>query len=354
MKYVHRHVAFLILVCLVSCSRPEPKTNCGHTEGLAISDVNYKKVTTTRLKPLERKATLKVEAKIVQEYSKSYTVSPILPGKLKEIHISSGWVKQGQLLAELESPRFLEIKKEYLEARNEFKFQKQQFARQGELAIEQATSIKKMKAAESAYNRAEINLEYMKRLVQLLGYQAEAITYKSLNAKARLEAPVSGLITDSFLENGAFCPISKALYKISSGKESVVVCTLPNWARADEDKLPGFPLIIEGAKFDLESYSVKSGQEKSQLHIRLQRGEKLPKQGEMLLELPLVYKVIEIDRHSVFENSQVILKKDPDLFEVYPLGIIKQHGQLIEVRCDSVLLKYPIVSHGLNYFSNTN
>ena len=78
-------------------------------------------------------------------------------GLLKVFSFPSGsYVKKGEVLALIENIEFLKLQQQYLEAKSEFFYYGEDLKRQGGLAIENATSVKKMQQAQRDYQTSEI------------------------------------------------------------------------------------------------------------------------------------------------------------------------------------------------------
>jgi membrane fusion protein, heavy metal efflux system len=71
-------------------------------------------------------------------------ISPKSSGLLKSVSFPSGsYVRKGEVIAIIENPEFLKLQQQYLEAKSEFFYYGEDLKRQGGLAIENATSVKK-------------------------------------------------------------------------------------------------------------------------------------------------------------------------------------------------------------------
>lgn len=147
-------------------------------------------------------------------------VSPKVPGFIHEIKVQPGnEVRKGQLLAILQHIDYLELKIQYLEAKNDFEFYKKNYARQGELAIEQATSLKKMEYAELMYHQAELKYLGLKEKIKLIGIDADDLSPNSLNDLSFLYAPASGKIQSINAFMGQYCSNNSVVVKINSGNQ---------------------------------------------------------------------------------------------------------------------------------------
>ncbi len=148
-------------------------------------------------------------------------VIPPVPGFIRKINVNNGdRVQKGQILAVLNHVDYLELKVQFLEAKNNLDFYKKNFARQGELAIEQATSLKKMEQAGMKYRQAELRYTGLKEKLRIIGINADNLTLGSLNDLSYLYAPGPGIIQEVHVIPGQYCSNQVAAFKISGGNQS--------------------------------------------------------------------------------------------------------------------------------------
>jgi len=77
-------------------------------------------------------------------------VSVPMNGYLKKILVHIGeYVQKGRVLAILEHPDYIDLQREFLETKSQYDYYKEDFQRQGELSLENATSLKTMQLAQN-------------------------------------------------------------------------------------------------------------------------------------------------------------------------------------------------------------
>ena len=132
-------------------------------------------------------------------------VTPAIPGNLKEIMFGNNdSVKKGQIIAYLVSSEYLDIQERYLTVRYELEYLKEDFKRQGELTVENVTSIKKLQKAQTEYNTKDAICLSLEKKLKLAGFNPERIYKKGPEKYAYLLAPVTGKIQYHSLSTGMY------------------------------------------------------------------------------------------------------------------------------------------------------
>lgn len=131
------------------------------------------------------------------------TISPVMGGTVKEIHILPGmYVKKGTILAILEDPEYLTLQEEFFEASSRYNYQKEEYKRQGELTLEQATSLKKMQMTEADFKVLESRVYSLRKQLEMLGIDPEKLRPENIQSSVDITSPVDGYITSVFKNRG--------------------------------------------------------------------------------------------------------------------------------------------------------
>lgn len=152
-----------------------------------------------------------------------FIISLPMPGRLNQIIIKHDYpIKKGELLVVYKNPQFLELKRDYLKAKSNFEFQKSRYSRLGELAIEHATSLKKLQEAEWAFSNAEIELKYLESYLKILGIKAQDLNLNNLNEKAYLYSTYSGRIISEKMQLGKYYNTDEEIFTLSGNNNLMV------------------------------------------------------------------------------------------------------------------------------------
>jgi len=138
---------------------------------------------------IEATATIKYPDDIIIQ------VSPAMEGILKKIMVpNKDSVEKGEPIAILQNPDYLDIQKEYLSKKYELEYLREDFKRQGELTVENVTSIKKMQKAKSDFYAKEAVCMSLEKKLQLIGINPKFIFKNGPTINAILISPAKGRI----------------------------------------------------------------------------------------------------------------------------------------------------------------
>jgi len=122
-------------------------------------------------------------------------VAPAMDGFIKSIYVKNNdSVACGQTIASIYNTEYIDIQKEYLIIRYELEFLREEFKRQGELSIENVTSIKKMQKAQADFMIKEAAYNSLYKKLKIIGFNPEAVYKKGPLTYSYLYAPVNGVI----------------------------------------------------------------------------------------------------------------------------------------------------------------
>jgi cobalt-zinc-cadmium efflux system membrane fusion protein len=180
-------------------------------------------------------------------------VSAPAKGFLKKIYCYSGIsVVKGALLAELEHPYFSQLQFDYLETKSKYEYFKTDYARQGELGLEHATSLKNLQKAQSEFLTTESTLFSIRDQLEYLGLDPGKISPENITPVIKLYAPISGIVTLGQQSVGQFCPEGVSILSITDYSRLIVRITIPkniNWQQNKPDVLD-FYAIQGNEKFE--------------------------------------------------------------------------------------------------------
>ncbi len=144
-------------------------------------------------------------------------VSLPLGGIVKRLHIQEPtFVREGELLATISHPDYVKLQQQYLESKGKLEYLKQEFQRQGELTIENASSIKKLQKSESEYLTEEANCVGLKAQLQLLGIHPDSLNPDNIIIYLRVVAPKSGYLTTINAVQGMYHQPNEWLFEITN------------------------------------------------------------------------------------------------------------------------------------------
>jgi cobalt-zinc-cadmium efflux system membrane fusion protein len=149
-------------------------------------------------------------------------------GIIKSIFLPPGsYVKAGSILANLENIDYLKIQQEFLETKNQYNYFGEDLKRQGELTIENASSVKKMQQAQLDYQIAEVRLYSLRAQLELLGIHADSVDVDHLTPIIGILAPVSGYLSEILSSQGYYIGPGEVLFEIRKNSRFFIRLNVP-------------------------------------------------------------------------------------------------------------------------------
>lgn len=124
-------------------------------------------------------------------------------GYIVDLNILEGQhVKKGEIIAEIESPEFANLQKEYQSAKATYDWQKQNFTRNEKLYQSKAIADKDFQLIEKEYKIAKANYLGLKEEIKSIGFNENAFL-NSNNIRLKIKSKTSGTIVKINVKNGS-------------------------------------------------------------------------------------------------------------------------------------------------------
>jgi len=124
-------------------------------------------------------------------------------GRVKKLHYQmNAQVAKGAVLAELESPEFLQLQRRFLEARSRYGFLKQEYQRVRSLSEQDATSRRNLEQVQSEAEAARSEMAGLAAELKLYGVDTASLSADALRATYAITAPIAGRTTSSLVSTG--------------------------------------------------------------------------------------------------------------------------------------------------------
>ena len=137
------------------------------------------------------------------------------------------FVEAGTVLATMENTEFLQLKQEYLEAQYQLEYLQEDYKRQGELTVENATSIKKMQAARRDFQSAELRRNALRSRLNAYGICADCLKPDQLTPSIDIRAPRSGYISEKTIPSGSFARLGDIILVMYKDRSLVLKIRIP-------------------------------------------------------------------------------------------------------------------------------
>jgi cobalt-zinc-cadmium efflux system membrane fusion protein len=142
-------------------------------------------------------------------------VSAVYSGQVAKILIGPGEeVEQGQVLAYLKDPTYLEKQKEYLKAQADLAFYEQELLRKQELAADEIIPQKDLQLAETNYTNALTDYTSLQIELMMIGIDGESVSPESVSDLVPVRAAIGGSISQIHCSIGTFVQEASPLFEI--------------------------------------------------------------------------------------------------------------------------------------------
>ena len=219
------YFTFFLVLALVSCgdgedngaARREATDTTANRAGVRVTQAQFTE-NTMQLGRLEEKTfPVRVEATGMIDVppENRAMVSSFADGYVKQTPLLIGdSVREGQFLASLENPDFVQIQQDYLDAVEQMKYLQSEYERQKTLLAENITSEKNFLKAESEYQRNRSRYNALRKKLQMLNLNPQAVENGQISSTIRLYAPISGSITEMKINKGMYVSAADELMQI--------------------------------------------------------------------------------------------------------------------------------------------
>ncbi len=194
-----------------------------HSVLLTSEQLRYAEIETGRIEKHILSDVIKCNGSIEANPNDQALVNAPMKGYVKKILVHIGdFVQRGSTLAILEHAEYIKLQQEFLEVKSQYDYYKEEFKRQGELTLENATSVKLMQQAQNEFRKTEVHLYALKKQLSLLGIQADSLTVDNLVSKIELTSPVQGYITAVNCQIGMLCSEDIPIFEVVGKRNPIL------------------------------------------------------------------------------------------------------------------------------------
>lgn len=214
----------LVLIIITSCCNKHANKNDVtfiDTGEICIDPENKAGITfqTGKLNIRNTPFIVKCKAEIIPSPEEEVMVSVPISGFIKNLTVSPGiTIQKGNVIAVIESPELVKLQEDFLIAKSNYFYYKEDFARQGELNLENATSMKIMQKAQLEFEKAEVNYQSLRKRLSLLGIKPDSIEVNKIQSILTIAAPIKGTVSQVKSVLGKFCTLGTTLCLITGNQ----------------------------------------------------------------------------------------------------------------------------------------
>jgi cobalt-zinc-cadmium efflux system membrane fusion protein len=201
----------MLLACTANKDRPNPVNtltdSAGFVTGVVLSEKEADQagirfgtlINEVHERILECRGNL-----IATPGDRSYLVAPA-SGRVVSVNCHPGqYLKAGSAVAQIENSDFISLQQEYLEMKNQLEYLQEEYTRQGELAVENATSLKKMQLAKRDYHSVELKMKALQLQLKMLGINVDSLSRRGISPVIPVQIQESGTVSRVLMTRGIF------------------------------------------------------------------------------------------------------------------------------------------------------
>ena len=142
--------------------------------------------------------------------------SAVREGRVKSIKVLEGdYVRRGQILAELEHPEFIELQQEYMVAKTELEFHKNELEREKQLFEEGIISSKEYQQVRTEYHATVPIVNALAAELEMLEIDVASAEEGNFVTAIPVRAPISGFVQEILVNMGMYVHPGDRLFEIA-------------------------------------------------------------------------------------------------------------------------------------------
>jgi RND family efflux transporter MFP subunit len=147
------------------------------------------------------------------------SVTAPLGGFVKATTLLQGThVHQGEVLAIIENPDFIQLQQDYLDNRNKLEFLSLEYKRQQELNAENVSSAKVFQQTTTEYKNIKNTINALEEKLKLAGINPSALIEGKISSSVPIKAGISGYVTTVNVNIGKFVSPNDIMFEIVDTK----------------------------------------------------------------------------------------------------------------------------------------
>lgn len=187
---------------------------------LGAAEVNKLGIELANPEAAQRLSAVSANARVVVPPAREFVVSAPQSGLVARLLVASGdSVTQGQVLAQVQSPGFLTVQSEFLEAGSANKLAQSQLKRDQQLFDEGIIAKRRLQETKSSASEAATRLSQNQRLLSIAGMTQDAInklaSSRTLQDAMLIRAPIDSVVLEQIAHSGQRVDAMEPLYRVA-------------------------------------------------------------------------------------------------------------------------------------------
>ncbi len=194
---------------------------------MRYDQIKIAEIDTGSVEMLSLNSSLKVSGKVTVAPQNFATVSAPLGGFVKNTTLLPGNpVTKGQKLAVIENQEFVDIQKNYLEAKSRLEFAEAEYKRHSDLFREEVYSEQNLQQVTADYKSIKAQVTALGQNLELIGIDPSGLREDNITRFVTLVSPISGYIKSANINIGKSITSTDILFEIVNTSSLTLELTL--------------------------------------------------------------------------------------------------------------------------------
>ncbi|NLP59010.1 efflux RND transporter periplasmic adaptor subunit [Lutibacter sp. B1] len=182
---------------------------------LQLEQLEVMKIELGVVKQVDLGTSFKVNGQLEVPPQNMASVSAIVGGRVQSVGVIEGdYVKKGQVIAQLNNPKFITMQREYLIDKSNISYLEKDYKRKEALLKEGIVSSKSFQEVEAAYNEGKSALNASKSTLQLIGINVSELENNQIISSIPVIAPINGYVQSIAINIGKFVSPEQEMFEI--------------------------------------------------------------------------------------------------------------------------------------------
>lgn len=212
----------IVSMFLFSCSKKEKVEEAVKEENKSVSEISLNDnqfksagIETGQIEFRELSAVVKANGKLDVPPQNMVSISAPLGGFVKNTELLQGMkIKKGQSLVIMESPDYIQLQQDYLEALSQLTFLEEEYKRQQELAKENVNSAKTLQQVKANYQSTKAKKDGLEAKLKLIHINPQSIEQGNIQNSVAIPSPIDGFVTEVHVNLGSHVTPTDIMFEI--------------------------------------------------------------------------------------------------------------------------------------------
>ncbi|MBK8711122.1 MAG: efflux RND transporter periplasmic adaptor subunit [Niastella sp.] len=216
-----KRIFILLLIIAVSCNSKNNETEINATplnqNIVMLTDAQMKnaEISMGKIEQKEMASIVRVNGKIDVPPQNMVSISVPLGGYLKSTKLLPGMhVNKGEVIAIIEDQQYIQLQHDYLAAKARLSYLKNEYERQKELNINQASSDKVYQLAQAEYKTHLVLITSLTEKLKLTGINMNKISETNILRSVNIYSPINGFVSKVNVNIGKYVSPTEVLFEL--------------------------------------------------------------------------------------------------------------------------------------------